>query len=123
MPIFTQVEIMFCFKHDDVTMMMIIRKISKNVSIVIILIINIIIMNMIITRNFYENFTGLSGDTLDKVATEGFRSMTAVGTMTMRKMTTMMMKMTMMMMMKNDDDDDDDDGDDEDELFLPSSRP
>jgi len=30
-------------------------------------------------RNFYENFTGLSGDTLDKVATEGFRSMTANG--------------------------------------------
>ena len=55
-------------------------------------------MNMIITRNFYENFTGLSGDTLDKVATEGFRSMTAVGTMTtMMRMTTMMMKMTMMM--------------------------
>jgi len=30
-------------------------------------------------RNFYENFTGLSGDTLEKVATEGFRSMTANG--------------------------------------------
>ena len=29
MPIFTQVEIMFCFKHDDVTMMMIIKKISS----------------------------------------------------------------------------------------------
>jgi len=30
-------------------------------------------------RNFYENFTGLSGDTLDKVANEGFRSMSANG--------------------------------------------
>ena len=59
---------------------------------------NIIIhINMIITRNFYENFTGLSGDTLDKVANEGFRSMTAVGTMTTMMMTTIM---TIMMMMK-----------------------
>jgi len=30
-------------------------------------------------RNFYENFTGLSGDTLEKVSTEGFRSMSANG--------------------------------------------
>merc|ERR1712116_56201 len=30
-------------------------------------------------RNFYEKFTGLSGDTLEKVSTEGFRSMSANG--------------------------------------------
>ena len=29
-------------------------------------------------RNFYENFSGLEGDTLEKVATEGYRSMSAV---------------------------------------------
>ena len=65
----------------------------------IIILMDILIM-ILITRNFYENFTGLSGDTLDKVATEGFRSMTAVGTMitTMMMTTTMMMMMVMMMM-------------------------
>ena len=31
-------------------------------------------------RNFYENFSGLEGDTLEKVATEGYRSMSAVST-------------------------------------------
>merc|ERR1711962_291933 len=30
-------------------------------------------------RNFYENFSGLEGDTLEKVATEGYRSMSANG--------------------------------------------
>jgi len=30
-------------------------------------------------RNFYKNFSGLTGDTLEKVATEGFRSMSANG--------------------------------------------
>lgn len=30
-------------------------------------------------RNFYENFSGLSGDNLEKVATEGYRSMSANG--------------------------------------------
>merc|ERR1711934_915423 len=30
-------------------------------------------------RNFYENFSGLGGDTLEKVATEGYRSMSANG--------------------------------------------
>ena len=29
-------------------------------------------------RNFYENFSGLAGDNLEKVATEGYRSMSAV---------------------------------------------
>ena len=29
-------------------------------------------------RNFYENFSGLGGDNLEKVATEGYRSMSAV---------------------------------------------
>ena len=51
---------------------------------------------MMLTRNFYENFTGLSGDTLDKVANEGFRSMSAVRTMT--KMMVMMRMMMMVMM-------------------------
>ena len=71
--------------------------------IMIIILMDILIM-ILITRNFYENFTGLSGDTLDKVATEGFRSMTAVGTMitTMMMTTTTMMMMVMMMMMSDD---------------------
>lgn len=30
-------------------------------------------------KNFYQNFTGLSGGTLEKVATEGYRSMSANG--------------------------------------------
>ena len=30
-------------------------------------------------RNFYENFSGLAGDNLEKVATEGYRSMSANG--------------------------------------------
>merc|ERR1711988_2095624 len=30
-------------------------------------------------RNFYENFSGLEGGTLEKVATEGYRSMSANG--------------------------------------------
>jgi len=30
-------------------------------------------------RNFYENFSGLGGDNLEKVATEGYRSMSANG--------------------------------------------
>merc|ERR1711936_772814 len=30
-------------------------------------------------RNFYENFSGLGGDTLEKVTTEGYRSMSANG--------------------------------------------
>lgn len=82
--------------------MMIIRKAFGNA--ITIIIINLV--NMIITRNFYENFTGLSGDTLDKVATEGFRSMTAVSTMMMTMTATTTMMMTMM---KFDGDDDDDD--------------
>ena len=104
---------------DDVTlMMMMIRIASKNAItiIIIIILINIVIIIlicMIITRNFYENFTGLSGDTLEKVATEGFRSMTAVRTMMM--MIATMTTMTMMMMMNFDDDDDNDDDDDDDD--------
>ena len=30
-------------------------------------------------RNFYEHFSGLEGETLEEVATEGYRSMSAVG--------------------------------------------
>ena len=34
-------------------------------------------------RNFYENFSGLAGDNLEKVATEGYRSMSAVSSTTL----------------------------------------
>ena len=50
------------------------------------------------TRNFYENFTGLSGDTLEKVSTEGFRSMTAVSNMMTIMMIVKIMMMTVMIM-------------------------